>query len=173
MAYPYLHHSLWAVKFAEFALGPANRAVNPNIPYWHGVDPMPRQPGKERKFCQICLKGSWIQRSLNNRNWCFKARNGIKLIFCPRSNLLIYIDYKQIFHRKITCTIAGEENPNISKPSMLPGGCKGGRSFLPSLCCLAISWFTLSLTISQHLLAERWMNTSLGLCSNDTWGRKR
>jgi hypothetical protein len=57
-------------------------------------------------------------------------------------------------HWKFTCTIAGEENPNISKPSRLPGGCKGGRFILPDLCCFVISWFTLSLTISQHLAAE-------------------
>jgi hypothetical protein len=40
---------------------------------------------------------------------------------------------------KNTWTIAGEENPNISKPSRLPGGCKGGRFVLPVLCCLVIS----------------------------------
>lgn len=68
-----------------------------------------------------------------------------------------------------TCTIAGVENPNISKPSRLPGGCRGGRFILPNLCCFVISWFTLSLTISQHFAAETWINTSLGQCSNETW----
>ena len=72
-------------------------------------------------------------------------------------------------HWKFTCTIAGEENPNISKPSRLPGGCKGGRFILPDLCCFVISWFTLSLTISQHLAAETWKNTSFGQCSKETW----
>lgn len=73
------------------------------------------------------------------------------------------------FQMYFTCTISGEENPNISKPSRLPGGCKGGRFVLPNLCCFVISWFTLSLTISQHLAAEIWMNTSLGHCSKETW----
>lgn len=68
----------------------------------------------------------------------------------------------------IAWTIAGEVKPNISSPSKLPGGCRGGSLMVPSLCCLLISWLTFSRTISQHLVGDTLTNISLGQCSRYT-----
>ncbi|KAK8576089.1 hypothetical protein V6N13_090568 [Hibiscus sabdariffa] len=40
---------------------------------------------------------------------------------------------------KYIANISGEEKPNISKPSSLPGGCNGGRLVFPCLCRFAVS----------------------------------
>lgn len=69
----------------------------------------------------------------------------------------------------VTWMICGDNKPNICKPLSDPGGCNRGRLVTPPLLRLWISRFTLSLTKFQHLVGERWMNTSVGHCSAVTW----
>ena len=92
-----------------------------------------------------------------------------QLITPPHPEYIQLLREKKHVWCAFTWTIAGEVNPNISSPSKLAGGCRGGSLMVPSLCCLLISWLTLSRTISQHLVGDTLTNISLGQCSRYTW----
>lgn len=64
--------------------------------------------------------------------------------------------------------MGGEKNPNISRPLMLSGGCKGGIPCFPKSLWTAICWFSLCSTMSQHFSAETSAKLSVGHSSKVT-----